>query len=237
MSITSKILYALIALAFVLYPHVIEHDVGGIPEPYVESLVALMLVGGVYLLYSLHQRDLRRKEAERRVLEKELDISSSKLNEAFRYIGLVNRRLPLLKNVTSDLLGKMEAADTKQGKKGIFYDLLMSAAMSIARTNWAMFRFIETDNKRTVREFVYTASSFVLLKHEIGNQDLVIGRVNGDHWRILDDINVFATSDHRAPVQCFLILPTSANDIPDEQLLLQSIVDQAQLFHKYLYEK
>ena len=233
MSWVSKIIYAFLLLTLIASPVLIARDYGVVPEEYLESLATIFLLGLLGVLYYLHGRDIRRQEAEQRKLEQELDISSSKLNEAFQYIGLVNRRLPLLKNLTTDLLAKNEG--TKHGKKSVFADLLASAVNSIARTEWGMLRFVEMATQRTVREFVYTEKSYVMVKHEISNRELSAALNGKNQLQQYDNLYYFADSDSQASVRCLLIVPKKSVGLEDEHLVLQSIVDQAQLFHKYLY--
>ncbi|MFH1335509.1 MAG: hypothetical protein ABII96_03240 [Candidatus Zixiibacteriota bacterium] len=60
-------------------------------------------------------------------------------------------------------------------------------------------------------------------------------RINGkDHIKKIGDLNVLSTTDKKEKIQCFLIFPEGENKLDTEYSILQAIVDQAQLFYKYL---
>lgn len=56
-----------------------------------------------------------------------------------------------------------------------------------------------------------------------------------ENFKRIDDLFVLNTSDNKADIQCFLFFPKGGNDIETEYSVLQTIVDQAQLFYEYLY--
>jgi hypothetical protein len=223
----SKIVYIALLLLLVILPFAITKPVLFIPESHAEALTILIILGLVYLV---HIYDVKKKEKERRSLEKKLNISIEKLNESFKYIGLVNRRLPLLKNLTTELLSKSNGKD-----RIIFEELLAIAVSTITKSDWGMFRFVTTSNQKTVREFSYTSKNYILLKTKVGNKDLLGMVNNGQNSKEMGDLFVLNTADNKADVQCFLIFPKGKNDIKTEYSILQAIVDQAQLFYKYLY--
>ncbi|OGL87607.1 hypothetical protein A3I42_03700 [Candidatus Uhrbacteria bacterium RIFCSPLOWO2_02_FULL_49_11] len=226
MSTIVKVVYFLLFLGLVVLPHFIVRDILFLPQAYAQSLGSLVLVCIGLLLYYLHEWDLRR-------MEKKLEVSTDKLNNAYTYLGTVNRRLPLLKNVTTDLLRKSDPEKNK--KKEVFESLLATVVTSLIHADWGMFRFIDVGNTNTVREYIYTHKNYVLLKTEIGNQDMLDMRGSTGHVHELQDLYVLHTSDATTSLPCFLIFPKGGNNIDDVLPVIQSIVDQAQLFYKYYY--
>jgi len=223
----SRIVYLVLILLLVILPFSITKPILFFPESHAEALTILIILGLVYLV---HLYDVKQKEKEKISLEKKLNISIEKLNESFRYIGMVNRRLPLLKNLTTELLSKSNGKD-----RIIFEELLAIAVSTIAKSDWGMFRFVTTGTQKTVREFCYTRQNYILLKTKIGNKDLLEMVNNRQNSKEMGDLFVLNTADNKADVQCFLIFPKGENDIKTEFSILQAIVDQAQLFYKYLY--
>ena len=227
MSRISKIVYIVLILLLVILPSLITKPILFIRESHAEALTILMILG---LAYLVHHYDLRLKEKEKRSLEKELEISIEKFNESFKYIGLVNRRLPLLKNLTTELL-------SQSGKKRgiIFEELLAIATSTIAKSDWGMFRFVEISKQNTAREFCYTNKNYILLKTKVGNKELIELINTKENFKRINDLFALCTSDNKADIRCFLIFPKGENNIEVEYSVLQAIVDQAQLFYKYLY--
>ncbi len=226
MSTIVKVVYFLLFLGLVVLPHFIVGDILFLPQAYVQSLSSLVLVCIGLFLYYLHEWDLRR-------MEKKLEVSTDKLNDAYAYLGTVNRRLPLLEGVTTDLLRTSDTENNK--KKEVFVSLLATVVTSLVRADWGMFRFVDTASKNTVREFIYTQKNYVLLKTEFSNQELLDTRGSTGHVHELRDLYVLHTSDATTALPCFLMFPKGEEDIDDVLAVIQSIVDQAQLFYKYYY--
>lgn len=223
----SKIVYVVLILLLVILPTLITKPILFIRESHAEALTILIIL---VLVYLVHLYDVRLKEKERRSLEKELEISIEKINESFKYIGLVNRRLPLLKNLTTELLTKSSGKD-----RIIFEELLVIATSTIARSDWGMFRFVKISGQNTVREFYHTSKNYILLKTKVGNKELMEMINTGENIKRIGYLFVLKTSDNKAGIRCFLIFPKGQNNIETEYSTLQAIVDQAQLFYKYLY--
>jgi hypothetical protein len=222
----SKSVYIALILLLVILPFAITSKVLFIPESHAEAVTILVILG---LAYLVHLYDVRQKEKEKISLEKKLEISIEKMNESFKYIGLVNRRPPLLKNLTTELL-------SKSGEKNriVFEELLAIAVSTIAKSDWGMFRFMKVSDQKTVKEFCYTCKNYILLKTKVGNKELIEMVNSRENFKEIGDLFVLDTSDNKADVQCFLIFPKGENDIKTEYSILQALVDQAQLFYKYI---
>jgi hypothetical protein len=223
----SKIVYIILILLLVILPFLITKTILFFPESHAEALTILVILG---LAYLVHLYDVRLKEKEKQSLEKKLDISIEKINESFKYIGLVNRRLPLLKNLTTELLSK-----STEKNRIIFEELLAIAIATIAKSDWGMFRFMKVSDQKTVKEFCYTSKNYILLKTKVGNKELLEMANSRQNLKEVGDLLILNTSDNKADVQCFLIFPKGGNDVKTESSVLQAIVDQAQLFYKYLH--
>ena len=235
MSSTTKIIYGLLFVLLIIHPHFITGHVFYVSQAFAQSLATLVIIGIAVVVYLLHHRDIRKRELEKHQFETELQISSTKLSEAYEYIGEVNNRLPLLTNVTTNLLNQTKR--NKKGKKEILETLLATATVSLAHSSWGIFRFIEIEKERTVKEFVYTTKNYVLLKSKIGNNKLLKYERQNDGIIKIDGLFVLPTSDREALVQCFFIFSNGDKKVKDKLSTLQAIVDQAQLLHKYLYEQ
>ncbi|OGD24284.1 hypothetical protein A2Z10_02670 [Candidatus Azambacteria bacterium RBG_16_47_10] len=228
----TKIIYILLFILIVLTPHLGIGHLFSIPERYLQSLVTLALFAVALCVYLLHQRDIRRKDEEKQKLENRFSFSSKKLNDAYQYIGSVNRKLSLLSAVGTDLLKKPK--ETKKGRRVILEELLMTAVTTLGHSSWGMFRFIHTATGRTEQELVHIARGYILLRSTVSNNELLQTRQVSGNLAGIGDLHVISTSDRSAPVQCFLIFAKGKNNIEDEISTLRAIVDQAQLFYTYL---
>src|SRR3989344_390291 len=228
MSKRIKTIYALLFVALVLHPHFVDH-IGPIARPYAQSLVILLLSGIAYAVYRLHQREIQKS----RILQEGLRISEEKMVEAFTYLGSVNRRLPLLKQVSTDLL--TESKTTKRGKKTVFDNLLAVAVNSIAQSHFGLLRFIEVNTGRTVKEFWHADREDASPLQRVGNRELLALREQAPNRKGTSGFNVVPTSDKEATVQGFLVLPLQNGGLKDQYSFLQALVDQSQLLYKYLF--
>lgn len=202
--------FGMLFVLLAIHPHFSDH-LGPIPREYVESLTNLFLIGLAILLYRLYQR--------------ERDHFEQTLIHSAKYVGAVNRKLPLLKNLTTDLL--IGGITTKNQKKAAFEMLLATAAGTVAGSEWGLLRFIETDTGRTVKEFVYTKDASPTLLPHIGNKSL-IEATDTDYLSV-------SASERTATVKAFLIVPKDAHKIAQELPTLQAIADQAQLLFVYFH--
>lgn len=225
-------IYFVLFIALVLMPHFSRH-IGSVSQAYAESAATVVILGIAYLVYYLHKRELARQKRRLQALEGEIKISQNKLVESFEYIGKVNRRLPLLKELSSDLFAN--SRPTKRYRKNVFESLLSAAAVSIAKADWGMFRFVDLTAGRTAKEFVHAAKSPALLRQRIGNADLMHISTGAGKPQMLGDLYIVQASDRSSSVRGFLILPNAGSNLRDEYSLLQAITDQAQLFYKYLF--
>lgn len=230
-----KGIYVVLFLALVFQPHFIQGHILSIPEAYAQSIAVIILLEIWYLIHSLHRREVAKEQAKRERAEAELHFSSEKLNSSYRYIGSVNRQLTLLPSVTSDLLGQYK--EDEKSKKVIFEELLTTAVTTLAHASYGSFRFIRVSDAQTEQEFTYTVEGTGVGRDRYNNQDLMLAKQNSTE-RIfsLNGANVLPTSDREAPVQCFFLFDTNESSVKEQETTLQAIVDQAQLFYKYLYD-
>lgn len=221
-----RILYLLPFAILLISPHIMPEHIFSLPRAYAESLATILVFGATFLIYYLHHLALRQKDVE-------LKSASQRLLAAFKYIGTANRRLPLLKNLTSDLLANPKV--NKKEKNQIFQSLLATVAMSIANVDWCILRFLDVETNRTVKEHIYTKDELVVIKNGVGNNTLLRSRGQKHMHDPLEGLVIIPTTEEEAIIQGFLILPASHKSVFQERWTLQAITDQAQLFYKYLY--
>lgn len=215
-------LYLILFAALVAHPYFITY-LGMVSTSFMSSLINAVIMGVGVAIYFVNIRMLGRKDEE-------LASSRERLRDSFKYIGSMNRRLPLLSHVSTSLLS--EHRYSKKQKKKLFQELLATAAVSIAKADWGMFRFIDRKGARMAKEIVYTHGERAIRVGEISNKELFeqkepIGRYVG--------YCAVRTSDREADTQAFLIVPTLEGLDDGSLSILQAITDQAQLFYKYVF--
>lgn len=231
----TKIIYITLFTLIVLVPHFSIGHFFPFPAQYAQSLITVALFAVTFGIYLLHQRDIWKKDVEKQNLESKFSFSSKKLNDAYQYIGSVNRKLSLLSAVGTDLL--LRSKETKKGRKAIFEELLMTAVITLSHSPWGMFRFINMATGRTEQEFIHATERYILLKFTVSNDELLQIKKVPNKIGEIDNLYVIFTSDIHASVQCCFVWEKGRDDIFAEISTLQAIIDQAQLFYSYLSEK
>lgn len=233
MSNKSKFLYVLLFVIFIIYPHFIKGHILFVPQAFVESLVNIILLIFLYVLYIMHSNDIKNKNNEKSLIESKLGKTSSELIESFNYIAKLNRRMPLISEITSNLI-KNNSLNVDD-KKNILNNLLATATVSVAKVDWGIFRFIDTTSTKTIKEFRLKEINNIELNNKISNREIINRNSNKNQPKVFDDYCIVRSSDKVEKVQCFLFLPKSQHYTSDVFSLLQNIVDQGQLFYQYLY--
>ncbi|MHB1086565.1 MAG: hypothetical protein ACYCZ0_02345, partial [Minisyncoccota bacterium] len=155
--------------------------------------------------------------------------------ETSAYIGTMNRRLPILQQITTDLL----SGDIKTRKqiRGVFQNLVAIAAKTIANSDRGLMRFVEISTGRTVQEFWFNLGDTQPgTPVVVGNKELLlyaasVNRMSAISARCL----VLVASDRSAAVRAFLVIPGARKGIGNDIPILQSVVDQGQLLAHYLF--
>jgi len=125
MTLFTKIAYITLALLLIVHPHIVTGHIFSIPQAFAQSLMNLLIGAVAIAIYLLHLRDMDRTNLEKQKIEQALDVSSEHLSEAYRYIGQVNQRLPLLASLTTGLISVPRHG--KKGVKAILEEILTTA--------------------------------------------------------------------------------------------------------------
>ena len=232
MPILKKIIYSILFLLLILYPHFVAGHIYVLPDRYIQSLINFLLIFVAVGVYWLHAAEVKREKREKAEVSTKLGISTQELTEAFRYIGQVNRQLPLIKGLTTDLVAA--CSFDQKSKKQTLYKLLQVAVVSIAKVDWGLFRFLDVEKIATVKEITFSSNGHSAPKTSISNVELQKSPFTGKQVKIFDGLSAIMTSDQQSNIKCFIILPEVSLQETD-RAILQAIVDQAQLFYQYLY--
>ena len=147
MSVFSKTMYFLLLAALILQPHYFAGHIFSVPSQYAQSGATIVILLMIYGVYDLNRRDLIKKQ-------RELEASNDQLQDAWKYIGSTNRRLPLLTQITTKILCLPKK--TKKHRKKVLENLLDTAVTEVMNSNYGMFRFVDVDKVRTITEIKRT---------------------------------------------------------------------------------
>lgn len=224
MSFITKTLYFILLIALVLQPHYVAGHIFTFSTEYAQSITTVIILLLIYGVYRLNQADILKKQHEIRK-------SNDQLQDAWKYIGKTNRRLPLLSRITTNILCLPK--ENKRNKKRVFEDLLDTAVIEIVGAEYGLFRFVDKRKGRTVSEI--TNTNYLTGKDlQISNKELLT-KVNHEQvFRMENGLTIIASSQSQSEVVCFLVLPNAEDKINDNLAEVQAITDQALLLHGLL---
>lgn len=220
-------LYILLLSALLIQPHVFRGHIFFLSSAWTQSLVTLGIFLCALIVYSLHQWETKRRDQEHRQLQDEKTVLGQELNDSFQYIASINRKLPLIHELTSGLVKHRKA--THNEKKDALQQLLILATISLTKTPWGLFRFVDTKQGRTMKEFFYGDKIIDQEIPNVGNKHLLSDVDTNKE----DGVQFIPSSDTEFPYRCVFIFPHSSSVY--DRSLVQAVVDQAQLFYTYLY--
>ena len=213
-------IYAVLIVGLFFHPHFSAH-IAPFWKPYVEGLTNLIIVGLGIFTYYIYNHEQR--EFERRFLE------------TSAYIAVVNRKLPLLQEITTGLL----SGDIKTAKQitVVFQNLVGIASKTIAQSDCGLMRFVEIGTGRTVKEFWYTLGNTRSdVPFTVGNKELLLCGTSAHTTASVSATRlILAASDRATPVRAFLVIPNVREGVEKDISILQSIVDQGQLLSRYVF--
>lgn len=230
MSPRTSAIYALLFVALLVQPHALQGHVLFLTSAWAQSLATLLILAAAATTYFLHRAALRRSERRNAALQKEKQLANEKLLDSFLYIGTVNRRLPLLQEVTSGAL--RETAPTGRGRREAIQRLLALAVTTTARAPWGFLRFVDRGSGRTLGEHSLSRPGTTAPRAPIGNGDLLAFESSPYPVREPRALAVRWSSDRWSSHQTYLILGPSAGEAVDAETL-QALLDQAHVLFAY----
>jgi len=219
LEITYLTILALLFLCVIYTPHLIKHSliINGnliIEEEFTESILIIILIMAGYLTVRLYKREIDKKERELDLLKADKDGVENRLLDAFKYIGAINVQIQEIKAVFSS---EKKYPENKKDFKNIL-TFLAQKTLGIVNADWLIFRIIDASNLKTLREHHETRGNTLLLKHEIGNKDLVS---NGS----LDGFSVVQSNQESFNIKVFCVIPS--DHLQEEQkILVKAIVNE-----------
>jgi hypothetical protein len=178
-------------------------------------LIAVLLVIS-YFVSVLYRKTIDKYNSQIKELSiKKADVEH-KLNDAFKYIGTVNVQIEAIKSLFSSL---KEYPKDKKDLKNCFH-LLAEKVFCLAKVDWVIFRIINTDNLKTMREYSETKGQTILLKHTISNKSIISEAV--------DSCSVVSSDQKNLTIKVFCILPS--NELTETQKhLIKAIADTMEM--------
>lgn len=232
-----SLVYLLFFVLTVLSPSIYRRDYFGISQTALEEITIFLFGLAGLLTFTFYERYMERRERERERVQIDYDRAKKELMESYAYIGSINRKIELLKNMAQDA---SMAVQEKQLSKDLFHSLAANACAA-AGAQCALLRFVELDPLRTEREFTHDQDGKFAFR--IANRDLKHVHEQGLSHALLESEDhkkiAIIPSDHsRGPYKAYLLLHVDKQvpedfDVP----LLKIFVNQAEALYHTLNTK
>lgn len=160
-------IYLLIFIIAVLIPEIISRDFGPIGEERAEELFIFIIGIISFLLIYFREKQLFSSQKEKAKYQREASRIFRDLKDSYSYIGEINRKLEILKNIA---LGLPEKSSLTFDREQEIYDSIMEAVKMLSKTSNFSIRFVNSVSNEIERELKGKTSFKVNInKNLIGN--------------------------------------------------------------------
>jgi len=206
----------LLAIVIVATPSIIQFGVSLLEEEYLEeSLIFIMFIIG-YVVYLMYQKELEKNLKRLSLIHEDKKKLEDQLIDAFKYIGNSNSQIEVFKSIFAG----MEKYPKNKKEMNEIMELLAKNILKIISVDWLVFRIINIEQNRTLKEFSETRGNAILTKYKINNEDLIKGSNN--------DYIIINSKQKSMNIQGYCIFPMVK--ISNEQrTMIEAIVSQLEM--------
>ena len=133
----------------VFIPDLVKRGVFGLQEEPTEELAIFFMAGIAFVLYLLKENQLEKNMLEKSSIQKDASRMSKDLTSSYSYIGEINRKLEIFKNVS---LGIPIWLKNPKIKEKDAFEYIMAAIKIITRADEYLIRFVDEKNKHILLE-------------------------------------------------------------------------------------
>lgn len=211
--------YLIVLIAAVAFPLVIDNQYLLLIASY--ALLLLLFSLGVFILI-FNQANFIDAQKKERKASQQTKAFTGELIEIYKHMGKVNRQLEMIKGLVNSS-SITEGGLSPSGLKQVLNNILSSAAISI-KADWALMRFIDPKDNRTLTEFSYHREKDKV--RNISNKALMdYMKEKKRHPRYF-----FVIPDEREEkFATFLIFPKTEEILEADDSFLKAFCNQAQL--------
>lgn len=132
-----------------MVPSLVTKGKWGLPEEQLEQFVIIMLGSLGFFLFVLQRKKVLLHIKEKAHFIRETNRMSKDLATSYSYIGEINRKLDILKNIA---LGLPEAASFTSKKEREVFNLILDAIRVLGKSNSFAIRFMRMSDGKMLRE-------------------------------------------------------------------------------------
>lgn len=204
-------IYLIIFVLAVLTPSVVSDGYVFFREEEVESLLIFCFGAFGFLLYLAKEKTLLRVFREKLHLQKQTNMITRDLSDSYSYIGEMNRKLDIVKDLIFTLPKTTAAALSK--KDGDIYASLLGTVSLLGKTDQVALCFINT-KKKTI-EGLYKKKSRDSFTQHLDPEELLSA---GKFFWEEQDYAVVRSPQQAKGIAAFLVFAKTINHIEDSEV-------------------
>ncbi len=220
-------LYFIIFVAIVFVPDLINQDLGFLQEEKVEEVLIFLLGAIGFALFMIQEKRILEYLREKAKFLREANRMTKDLTHSYSYIGEINRKLDILKNIA---LGLPDAASFAPAKEKEVYDSISEAIRILTKSEAFAVRFVYEKNNKILKEIkggrgVSHNKTNILQnqkKHIFETDELLVVKSR----RTIDDVFV-----------CICIIKKKKNHTNEDLDLLEVVASQALFIYAFNQER
>ena len=204
-------MYLVFLVFAVLTPLIVRHGFFVLPEEELEGFIILILGTVGFFVYLAKEKELFRLVSERLSLQKKAHTISRDLSESYSYIGSMNRKQEMVKELLFEL--STRTAHDRQ-YCDLWYRKILRTALTLSKVENGSLRFIDVRNR-------------ILVDHyEEGNQgneryislvpEVLLGQ--GKHFFECSECYIVRSPRLSDGIAAFLVIPKQVNHFEDEEI-------------------
>lgn len=211
-------LYLVLFIFAVFTPDIIQRDFPFIPEEKAEELIIFILGALAFLIFLQKEKQLFVKTKEKTKIQREASLTSRDLADTYSYIGEINRKVDILKDIA---LGITEGPGLTAEKELAIYRSIIHAVQMFSKSDHVSLKFINLKTNEIMKE---TKSN------KRARRDVMNKKMSQENKTFTESENVFFI---RAPkpindiTACITIEKRNKNQKIEDPELIKALASQA----------
>lgn len=215
-------LYLIIFAVITFVPYIIDSPHSKLTEDQTESLVIFFLALGALFLYVASENKFLKQWREKVSAQRQHTSATKDLSESYSYIGIVNRKLELLKDIMVNIPTKELLTEEKEKK---IYDSVCEALKVVCGDDQFVIRFVNMTSHSTVREIKGDSSYHPQVKNK-----QLCSAIEKEIIDLDDECIAVASPRDIDNVRVYVIIHKSSH-IKDDPDYIKTIASQALLIY------
>lgn len=224
-------IFLIIFVISVLIPDIIRGGIFSLSETRVEEIF-IFLMGAIALaVFIRNERIIFFQKKEKARDQKKIDQTVKDLVESYGYIGEVNRKMELLKNVA---LGITERSVLSKSKENEIYQSIISASKFLMKSDSTVLRFVDIDRLKTKKEIRSEQKGETLKNSELAQMD------ENTSVKKINNCLAVASGQKVKGVKSYIIIcgyDSEEENDPKNMEILKVFVSQALFLYSYTHSK